>query len=345
MDLLDTASYPVIYDGALHQYLPVDRGAYVRRVLDHWRPDLALWAESEFWPNLLVETSRRDTPMILINGRISDRSFASWQRFPGFIRRLLGCFTLCLGQTDQDVQRLTALGARRAECHGNIKYAAPPLPAPEPDLAALTDSIGGRPVWLAASTHDGEEALAGRVHNTLADMHPGLLTLIVPRHPARGSAIADALHAQGLTIARRSVGDLPETAADIYLADTMGELGLFYRVSDIVFIGKTLTARGGQNPIEPAKLDCALIHGPHMENFPVVTRHLAEHDAAIQVADEAALASAIDDLLSDGDKRRRLTAAAQHVAKLEADSLARLMTVLAPFLVPPDAMEVHHAAS
>lgn len=327
--------------GAIHQYAPVDRLAYVRRFLDHWQPDLALWAESEFWPNLLTETAARGTPMVLINGRISEKSFASWQRVPGFIARLLGGFALCLGQTEDDARRLVHLGARRAECHGNLKYAAAELPATEAAIAPLRAAIDGRPVWLAASTHPGEEEIAARVHRALAAKHPGLLTLIVPRHPARGVTVADALGAQGLRVARRGAGESPSAETDIYLADTMGELGIFYRLSDIVFIGKTLAAHGGQNPIEPAKLHCALIHGPFMENFPVVTQHLREHGASVGVADERTLTDAVDALLTNSDERNRLAATALTVAKKEADSLNRILDALDPFFVT----EVRDAAS
>lgn len=326
-------------DGVLHQFIPVDRVSYVRRFLDHWRPNLALWAESEFWPNLLMETARRGVPMVLINGRVSDRSFRTWQRFPGFIRTLLGAFDVCLGQTDEDASRLLALGARAAVCHGNLKYAAPPLPASARDLQTLAEQIGDRPLWLAASTHPGEEELAGRVHRTLATTHPRLLTIVVPRHPARGGGVTVALAADGLRIARRAAGDPVTAETDVYIADTLGEMGLFYRLSPIVFIGKTLTAHGGQNPIEPAKLNCTLVHGPHMENFPLVTRHLREHSAAVEVADEAALADAVGMLLDDPAKRARMAEAAQTVAALEADSVSRVMDALALYFEtePPHA--------
>ncbi|MBX9634576.1 MAG: 3-deoxy-D-manno-octulosonic acid transferase, partial [Magnetospirillum sp.] len=238
--------------GAIHQFVPVDRPAFVHAFLDHWHPDLVLWAESDFWPNLLDGIRRRAIPLVLVQGRISPKSFANWQRAPGFIRRILSAFTLCLGQTPGDAERLAALGAAKVACVGNLKMAVPPLPGDEAELARLRHAIGVRPLWLAASTHPGEEAAMARVHSALVARFPGLLTVIVPRHPHRGADIVDELSAMGLSVSLRSLGAGP--MGDIHIADTMGELGLFYRLAPIVFMGKSLGAQGGQNPFEPARL-------------------------------------------------------------------------------------------
>jgi len=319
-------------DGAFHQYVPVDRLAYVCRFLDHWQPDLALWAESEFWPNLISETVGQGVPMILINGRVSPRAFAGWQRYRRLIRRLLAGFTLCLGQTEADTERLSTLGAQRTKYLGNLKFAAPALPADEDDLARLRATIDGRPRWLAASTHAGEEEIAGRVHRRLAAKHPGLLTVIVPRHPQRGRQIVEDLRAAGLEVALRSSAGPVTDATEVYVADTMGELGLFYRLAGIVFMGKSLVPHGGQNPLEAARLDCALIYGPHMTNFADIVGRLRDAGASEEVADEAALAAAVDRLLADGGDRTRRAAAAQEVAAAEAGVLDAVMNELAPFL-------------
>ena len=318
--------------GAFHQYVPVDRLSYVKRFLDHWRPDLALWAESEFWPNLLSEAAGRGIPMVLINGRVSPGSFAGWQRFAGLIRGLLGGFALCLGQTEADAERLRRLGAANAKCLGNLKFAAPPLPAGEGELASLAAALEGRPCWLASSTHDGEEAIAGRVHQRLKAAHPGLLTVIVPRHPGRGAAIAASLSAAGARVARRSAGEAPTPKTDIYVADTLGELGLFYRLAGVVFMGKSLVPLGGQNPLEAARLDCALVHGPHMANFAEIARRLKEVGAGQEVADAAELESAVGRLLADDETRRRRAAAAREFAAGEAGVMDRVMRELEPFL-------------
>ena len=291
---------------AFHQYVPVDRMAYVQRFLDHWNPDLTLWAESEFWPNLILETQRRKIPMILVNGRISKKSFDSWRRFPSVIRQLLRGFTLCLGQTEEDTDRLKLLGAPNYQYLGNLKFAVPPLPADLEEVIRLEQQISKRPRWLAASTHSGEEKIIGSIHKKLSASYPGLLTIIVPRHPGRGDEIANFLATNGLSISQRSKQEPINSETHIYVADTLGELGLFFRLSEIAFIGKSLVPLGGQNPLEAVCLGCAVIHGPHMTNFQKITEDLARTGSAISVTDEVSLAAAVDCLLGDEEKRRFL---------------------------------------
>ena len=247
--------------GAMHQYVPVDRVSYVRRFLQHWRPDLALWVESEFWPNLVTETYAQDVPMIVLNGRMSEKSFKGWQKNSAMMGRILSAFTLVLAQSEKDGERFHTLGAKNVNTVGNLKFSAKPLPVMEAALAELKNVVGTRPVWLASSTHNGEEAICGRVHKMLKASNSSVLTIIAPRHPERGEAVSTELQAHGLNVARRAIGDAITDKTDIYVADTLGELGLFYRLSDIVFMGKTLAGGGGQNPIEPAALSCALIFG------------------------------------------------------------------------------------
>lgn len=319
-------------EGAVHQYVPVDRQAWVRSFLDHWRPDLILRAESDLWPNLVIEPAIRGIPMILINGRMSPRSFAKWRFAPGMARELLSGFAVCLAQTETDAERLRALGAANARCVGNLKFAAPPLPVVPEALARLSGLLAGRPRWVAASTHDGEEALCGRVHRALEPDLPGLLTIIVPRHPDRGAAIAAALRADGLRVAVRSAGEEPTPETQIHLADTMGELGLFYRLAGVAFIGKSLGAGGGQNPLEAARLDCAVLHGPRMANFEDIARRMQAAGASEEVADEIALARRLAHLLTDEEDRGRHALAARAFALAEANVLEAVMAVLEPHL-------------
>lgn len=319
-------------EGSFHQYAPVDRIASVRRFLDHWRPDLALWAESEFWPNMITEAASRNIPMILINGRVSPRSFVGWRRFGGLIRELLGCFDLCLGQSDADAQRLRQLGAGTAKHVGNLKFAGPPLPVDEAEFAAIKNSIGTRPVWLAASTHAGEEDMAAQVHQRLKSLQVGLLTLIIPRHPDRGEEVATRLRGQGQDVSLRSNGDAIRPETDIYVADTMGEMGLFFRIAGVVFMGKSLVPLGGQNPLEAARLDCAIVHGPHMMNFEDISERFNKTGAALQVADGEALFSAVRQLLEDTSERERMAAAAKAMAAAEAGVLDAVLVELGPFL-------------
>jgi 3-deoxy-D-manno-octulosonic-acid transferase len=328
--------------GALHQYVPVDRMAYVRGFLDHWRPDLALWAESEFWPNLLAESHRRAIPLVLVQGRISPRSFAGWKRLPGFIRKLLSGFDLCLAQTEEDAHRLRSLGGRDVRCLGNLKYAAPPLPAAPDDLERLNRAVAGRPLWLAASTHPGEDGIIAEVHAALSGRFPGLLTIIVPRHPNRGPDIARELLALGLSAALRSSGELPHAGAQVYVADTMGELGLFYRLADIVFMGKSLCVGGGQNPFEPARIGAAVLFGPAMDNFPDMVPRMIEAGAALRVVDGSALAATLDRLLAEPSVTAGMKSAALAWAEAEAGVLDAVEGVLDPILAR---LESRHAGS
>jgi 3-deoxy-D-manno-octulosonic-acid transferase len=329
--------------GAFHQYVPVDRPGYVNRFLEHWRPDLALWAESEFWPNLISSITAKKIPLILINGRISPASFSGWRRFPGLIAGLLAGFDLCLGQTEGDADRLRSLGAKDAKCVGNIKFAAPPLPADRDDLAKWTRGLAGRPRWLAASTHAGEEKIAGEIHRKLKSRHPGLLTLIVPRHPGRGPAVRRELGNDGLCVALRSASDAITRQTDVYIADTMGELGTFFRLAGVVFMGKSLIAlggqgggnMGGQNPLEPARLGCAVLFGPHMANFTEIGGRMTAAGGALQVAGAGALQDAVDALLGDRQKRESMAKAARSFAEAEAGVMEKIMAELSPFIGAP----------
>lgn len=324
---------------AIHQFAPVDLPAAAARFLGHWRPDLVLWTESEFWPGLIGAVAAAGVPLVLVNGRVSARSFARWRRARPLIRLLLGRFALCLAQSQSDARRLVELGAGDVRYLGNLKLAAPPLGVDEGERARLAAILGRRPRWLAASTHAGEEALAARVHRRLAREHPRLLTVIVPRHPDRGGAIAADLAREGFRVARRGAGDRVE-GAEIYLADTMGELGLFYRLADIVFVGKSLLHEGGHNPLEPAQLDCAVIVGPRMHNFAQMVDRLRVAGAIEEVADEAGLASAVASLLDDPARRKALASAARGVAEAEAGVVDAVLGEIAPWL---DAAQRRHA--
>ncbi len=328
---------------ALHQFVPVDRLPWVRKFLDHWRPDLALWMESEFWPNLVLETQKRGVPMVLINGRISERSFKAWQRLPSLIATVLRGFTLALGQTEGDRARLQALGAPDTAFVGNIKFSAPPLPADPEALEPLRAAVGSRPVWLAASTHAGEETIAWQVHRRAAVVHPRLLTIVVPRHAERGPAVAVELEAAGATVVRRSSGALPDAATDVYVADTMGEMGLFFRLAPVVFVGKSLCGGGGQNPLEPGRLGCAVVFGPRMANFADIARRMVEAGAARQVGDAGELSETVSALLADPAARQEMGAAAETFGGGEATALDRVLDRLTPLLDTLDTAEAGRA--
>jgi len=323
--------------GVPHQYVPADVPGWIERFLDHWRPDLALWMESEFWPAALTALGRRGVPVALVNARVSDHSFKGWRRWPRTIEALLDCFVLCLAQSPLDAERLWALGAKAVETPGNLKFAADALPAAPDALAALREAAGARPVWLAASTHPGENEAVAAAHRVIAETVPGVLTIIVPRHPARGPEIAAMLRAEGFRVAARAADEPVGPATEIYIADTVGELGLFYRLAGIAFIGGSLVPHGGQNPLEAAKLDCAILYGPHIGNFAAVDAELRAAGAVLQVAAPDALGPAVAALFADTARRDALARAAADIAHSKTGILDTVVAALAPWLDPLDA--------
>ncbi len=319
--------------GVIHQFAPLDIPVYARRFFDHWRPDLALFVESDLWPNRIIEASRRRVPMILINGRLSENSYQRWRYLPAAITDLLQRFDLCLARTPADAERLSALGAPRLITTGNLKLDVPAPPYDEGHLAHLKRAIGGRPMMAAASTHEGEEAAMIEAHRRLAPDFSGLLTLIAPRHPERGPAIAERIAAAGMTVKLRSRGEMPDATTDIYVADTLGELGLIYRLAPVVFIGGSLVRRGGQNPIEAAKLGVAVVHGPHVWNFAEVYAALDEAHGAEMVPDVSRLTGRLGMLLAHPAARERVAENAYNTVESLGGALERTLSSLEPYLL------------
>lgn len=317
---------------AIHQFAPLDSARFVRAFLAHWRPGLGLFAESEIWPNMILEAARASVPLALVNARMSERSFRRWRQMGGAARALFGQFETTLAQTPGDGERLTALGSPHAPVIGNLKYDAPPPPADRQELAELSGLVAGRRLWIAASTHPGEERIAAETHQRLAVEFPDLLTLIAPRHPERGAAVAAEIASLGLACVRRSQGARPERDVSLYICDTMGELGLFYRLAGVAFLGKSLTGGGGQNPIEPAKLGAALLHGPRVANFADVYAPLDAEGGALRVDDADELALALADLLRDPARLRASARAAARVVERGAGAVERTLAALRPQL-------------
>jgi 3-deoxy-D-manno-octulosonic-acid transferase len=284
---------------AFHQYVPIDSRKAVRRFLAHWRPDLALFIESELWPNLILETRGRGVPMALVNARLSERSFRGWSRAPGLARRLLSAFDLCLAQDEGVARRLMALGASSVQIAGSLKADAPPLPVDETSLSALRAAVGARRLFLAASTHPGEEEAVMRAAHALRKNGLDALTIIVPRHPARGAEIEALAKSHGLMAVRRATGAPPSPETKLYVADTMGELGLFYRAAPFAFLGGSLVPHGGQNPLEPARLGTAIVTGPHTHNFEEIFPVLlaAQGDGLVHSAED--LSRLVQKLIAD----------------------------------------------
>lgn len=317
---------------AFHQYVPVDLPGAVDGFLAHWRPDLVLWVESEFWPNLLSAIRRAGIPCALVNARLSAKSFGNWRRFPRTARRLLSVFQLALAQTGVEAERLSALGIADVRAVGNLKYSAPPLPADPAALDTLSDAIGPRPVWTFASSHAGEEAMAIAAQVELRRHLPDALLLLVPRHPDRGGEVAGMLSAADLSYARRSEGALPGAADAVFLMDTLGEMGLVFRLAPVTVMGGSFMPVGGHNPIEPALLHSAVIHGPHMFNFAEVAAEMQAAGGLLDLAGPQQIADAVADLLSDPLRRQAQAEAARTVALRNATAIDRVMTALAPLL-------------
>jgi 3-deoxy-D-manno-octulosonic-acid transferase len=318
--------------GAIHQYLPLDAPKFVTRFLDHWRPNVALFAETELWPNIVRALHERNTPLVLVNARISQQSAKRWRSAPGAAAGLFGHIDLCLAQNAENAARFLGLGAPRVRIAGNLKFDAPAPPADAAKLAEFNGAAGDRPVWVAASTHQGEEEIVLDAHRDLAARIPRLLTVIAPRHPERGAEIAQTAEARGLRVSLRSREPEPARDADVYIADTIGELGLFFRAASVVFMGKSLVEGGGQNPIEPAKLGCAVLHGPHVENFVEIYSELNAAKAAARVSDVKSLSRAALYLLSEPAHMRKMGRAGADVVEKLGGASRSIMTAVEPYL-------------
>jgi 3-deoxy-D-manno-octulosonic-acid transferase len=317
----------------IHQYVPYDSPRFVGRFLDHWRPSLALFIESDLWPNLILSSAARRLPMVLINGRMSPRSFPRWRRVSGTISAILDKFDICLAQSTTDAERFTALGSPNVVTTGNLKLDVPAPPADPVKLERLMAMTRGRPIILAASTHPGEDEILCEAHRNLSGFFPSLLTIIAPRHPDRGPAIARMIAASGLKPGLRSSEDLPTPATDIYVADTLGELGLFYRLAPTVFMGGSLVAHGGQNPIEAVKLDASIVHGPHVYNFADVYEALDSAGGARRADTREALVKQLGQLLADPAARDAQNAAASRVVDELGGALEKTLAALEPYLL------------
>jgi len=317
----------------IHQYVPWDSPRYVARFLEHWQPSLALFIESDLWPNLILQSAARRLPMVLINGRMSQRSFPRWKRVHGTISALLEKFDICLAQSETDAERFAALGCRNVVTTGNLKLDVPAPPADPQKLERLVSLTRGRPVVVAASTHPGEEEILIETHKTLSGFFPGLLTVIVPRHPDRGPPIWRLVDAAGLKASLRSREEMPVASTDIYVADTMGELGLFYRLAGVVFMGGSLVPHGGQNPIEAVKLGAAIVHGPHVFNFSDVYDALDGAGGARKAGGQEVLTKQLGQLLANTEAREAMLAASTRVVAELGGALERTLAALEPYLL------------
>ena len=319
-------------DRALHQFVPVDRPAWVECFLDHWRPDLVVIMESEFWPGQITRTKQRGIPIVLVNARMSERSFSRWRMAGAVARSLFSKIDMVLATNPEQAARFTTLGAREIQVAGNLKRAAAILPFEPDQAAALASRTSGRRIWFAASTHAGEDVAVLNAHLELRRAHGDLLTIIAPRHPNRGAEIAALATDRELTHARRAANQdiLPET--DIYIADTLGEMALFFHLAEIVFVAGSLVPVGGHNPVEPAHFDTAILLGPMMSKNQEIASEMIARNAVIGLAGADDLAPTVDALMRDGTRRDALARNARRYVEEGAQVLDAIHASIAPFL-------------
>lgn len=318
----------------IHQYVPLDILPAVRCFLDHWQPDLAIKCESEIWPVTIMELGERRIPQILVNGRMSDKSFAAWKKRSSVAEALFENFAHVVAQSEVDGERFRELGARPVTVSGNLKVDTDAPPADEQELAILSEQIGDRKVWAATSTHDGEEEIGADVHNMLKTRHPDLLTIIVPRHPERAASIRAMLEEKNLNVAQRSLSEPISAETQVYLGDTIGEMGTYLRLSQIAFVGRSLSAEGGQNPLEPAMLSTAVLSGRNVQNFRESYQRLIKNGAAKLVSDQNMLAGAVNFLFNNPAQLKAMIEAGGRTVIDMRGSLDRTLVALEPFIQP-----------
>jgi len=322
-------------DNAIHQFHPLDHPVWTRTFIEHWEPDLIFWMESELWPNMLATIKNENIPTFLINARMSPKSYRNWSLLKPLATEMLSTFKKILCQTKIDAQYYKKLGAGDVSVSGNIKYSSAPLNYDTDSLTKLKLSLNDRKYWVFASTHDGEEEMACRVHKILQKTYPDILTIIVPRHPERRNEIEQACKTMGLnTVLRGQNKSLPTDDTNIYIVDTLGELGLFYRLSSIAMIGRSFSndGGGGHNPIEAAQLDCAILTGPNTQYQKQLFAEMLATGAVQKTQTEDDLLSALQTLLSNPTECQKYIKAAQEYAASKDDIIKRVMDNLKPFL-------------
>ena len=314
----------------IHQYVPLDLPGAARRFLDHWRPDVAVFVESELWPNLILGAAARGTRLALVSARLSRGSLATWQRARGAALALFGVFELILARDIEAAETLRGLGAR-VDGIADLKLGAAPLPVDDAEFTQLRDALAGRPMILAASTHPGEDAMVLDAFARVRDAKTNPLLVIAPRHVERASAIEALATQRGLSTGLRSMHGDPADL-DVYIADTIGEFGLLYRLARLAFLGGSLApGLGGHNPLEPARLGCPVVSGNRVENWPIF--HELERREALRLVDRGeALEDVFREALDGSEKLQAMARSAlSYVAGRDLETLQaleRIMTLL-----------------
>ena len=320
-----------------HVYLPYDLPDALNRFLDKIDPKLVLIMETELWPNLIASLHRRHIPLVIANARLSERSAAGYAKLGSFVRTLLQRITLIAAQNEEDGKRFVTLGAKNSQVTitGSLKFDI----SVTPQLAARAITLRRqwaphRPVWIATSTHDGEESIIIAAHQALLKHYPDLLLILVPRHPERFPDAINLTRQAGLTYTTRSSGEVPSAATQVVIGDTMGELMLLYGIADLAFVGGSLVERGGHNPLEAAAHAIPVLMGPHTFNFKDICARLEQASGLITVTDAASLEKEVSSLLADADYRSFYGRHAVEVLYQNQGALQRLLQLLEPYLPP-----------
>ncbi|MFI4983731.1 MAG: 3-deoxy-D-manno-octulosonic acid transferase [Rickettsiales bacterium] len=318
----------------LHQFFPVDIPSAVAGFLKNFKPDMAIFVDSELWPNTITMTAKK-CPMLLVNFRMSDNSFRWWRRLAPIAKEMLAKFKFIMSCSQDDHAKLEYFLGKKAkniEFTGNIKWSAPKFVYDKEEYARFQKSIGKRPFWVAASTHPGEFEVFIRAHQALAKKHKNLLTIVLPRHTERGADIQAICDKAGLSSARRSLKGKITKSTDVYISDVMGELGLCYALADIVFVGGSLIPHGGQNILEPARMGCAIISGTHTFNFKEIIAKLVAGGAIEIVQNEKEFIATLDELLSNKTKCSKLQKAALAVTEETKNILENVTKTMVGFI-------------
>ena len=320
-------------EGCVHQYVPLDSPKNIGRFLDHWHPDLAIWAESEIWPNMIINAQARGIKMALINARMSEKSLNGWAKHKTSAEAIFSRFDVILAADKRTGDSLGWFTARDIPATGNLKDAAPPLPANMQDLARFQNSVKDRPIWCAASTHSGEDEIILRAHKDVVAAHPNALLILAPRHPERRDEILKLIQAADFNTAIRSQNDSLSSAVQVYLFDTIGEMGLAYRLSALTFVCGSLKAElSGHNPLEPARLRSAVMTGGHIASFADIYNTMFKFNAARRILSPEIIGKDIAALLSAPDELAALQDKAARFAESRNDVLSYVWSQLKPLL-------------
>ena len=251
----------------IHQFFPIDSNFLTEKFLNYWNPSVAIFIESEIWPNMLMNIKKKSLPLILLNARITKKSFNKWRMIPSMSKILFNTFNICFSQNKETKKYLKSLGSKKIKFLGNLKYSESKTQKENTLNNSLKNILNYKKVWCAASTHNSEEKICAIAHKKLKKKYKNLLTIIIPRHTQRAESIASEIQDIGLKIQIRSMKNKLSNNTEIYLADTYGETKSFYNICKTVFLGGSLINHGGQNPLEPVRLGCKVVHGPYIQNF------------------------------------------------------------------------------